>query len=193
MTKKAETPLQRYRRNEPLVVAFMQKHFPKLSWDEDYLQVARMGLWEACRCFDPDRGLKFSTLAYVVMRNKVIKQIRRDRVPQRYGATVISLDERLEEQAESGDTSMMMDSYDFTESTDTRIDLEKMLSIVGPEDRELFVRVYTGQITRRDAAKEQGVTFGELEKRLKRIAETVRDNTRYDPVFDYYNDEGGNE
>ena len=193
MTRKSETPLQRYTKNEPLVVAFMQKHFPKLSWDEDYLQTARMGLWEACRCFDPDRGLKFSTLAYVVMRNKIIKQIRRDRVPQRYGATLISLDERLEEQAESGDTQILMDANDFTEYADIRIDLEKMLSVVEPGERELFVRVVCGEVTRRDAARELGITFGELEKRLKRISETIRDNTRYDPVFDYGKDEGGNE
>jgi len=171
--------------NEPLVIAFMQKHFPKLSWDEDYLQTARMGLWEACRCFDPNRGLRFSTLAYVVMRNKVIKQIRRDRVPQRYGVTLVSLDEKLDAQAENGDTAILMDARDFTDSADARIDLQKMFRNVTQQECDTFVRVICGDITKRDAAKELGITFGELEKMLNRISETIRDNTRYDPYFDY--------
>lgn len=189
MTDRKETPEQRYRRNEPLVIAFMQKHFPKLSWDEDYLQTARMGLWEACLCFDPDRGLRFSTLAYVVMRNKVIKQIRRDRRPARYGITVISLNEKLEEQAETGDTNLLMDDGDFTDAADARLDLMKMFSLVTREERELFVRIICGDITRRDAAKELGITFGELDKKLKGIAETIYDNTKYDPYFDYGQEE----
>lgn len=183
--RREETPLERYTKNEPLVIAFMQKHFPKLSWDEDYLQTARMGLWEACKCFDPDRGLRFSTLAYVVMRNKVIKQIRRDRIPQRYGVAIISLDEKLATQAENGDTGILMDARDFTEYSDVRIDIDRMLKNVSPEERSIFVRITCGDITKRDAAKELGITFGELEKMLKRISETVRDNTRYDPFFDY--------
>lgn len=185
MTKKAETPLERYTKNEPLVIAFMQKHFPKLSWDEDYLQTARMGLWEACRCFDPDRGLKFSTLAYIVMRNKVIKQMRRDRVPQRYGATIISLDEKLTIQAENGDTGILMDATDFTENSDIRIDIERMMSNVPPKERNAFIRITCGEITKRDAAKELGITFGELEKMLKRISETIRNNTAHDRYFNY--------
>ena len=177
--------MERYTKNEPLVIAFMQKHFPKLPWDEDYLQTARMGLWEACKCFDPGRGLKFSTLAYIVMRNKVIKQMRRDRVPQRYGATIISLDEKLAAQAENGDTGILMDAVDFTENSDIRIDIERMLSRVPYKERNAFVRITCGEITKRDAAKELGITFGELEKMLKRVSETIRDSTKYDPYFDY--------
>lgn len=193
MTKKAETPLQRYLKNEPLVISFMQKHFPNLAWDEDYLQTARMGLWEACICFDPERGLRFSTLAYVVMRNKVIKQIRRDRTPTRNGATIISLDERLEAQAESGDTAILMDAVDFTDTADIRIDLQKMMRAVSRPDRELFVRIVCGETTKRDAAKELGITFGELDRKMKSIAETIRDNTRYDPYFDYGEEENYDE
>ena len=189
MTKKAETPEQRYLKNEPLVVAFMQKHFKSLAWDEDYLQTARMGLWEACVCFDPNRGLRFSTLAYVVMRNKVIKQIRRDRTPSRYKAIVTSLDEKLEAQSENGDTAILMDARDFTDSADARIDLLRMLSEVPEDERRVFVNVVCGEVTRRDAAKELGITFGELDKMLKRIAQTIRDNTEHDRYFDYHTKE----
>lgn len=185
MTKRKETPLQRYTKNEPLVIAFMQKHFPKLAWDEDYLQTARMGLWEAACCFDPDRGLKFSTLAYIVMRNKVIKQMRRDNVHLRYNAVVISLDEKIEEQEKDGSATVLMDARDFTERSDERIDIERMLSGIDPKERNAFVRVVCGESTRRDVAKELGISFGELDRMLKRVSETIRENTRYDPYFDY--------
>lgn len=185
MTKRKETPLQRYTKNEPLVIAFMQKHFPKLAWDEDYLQTARMGLWEAACCFDPERGLKFSTLAYIVMRNKVIKQMRRDNVHLRYNAVVISLDEKIEEQEKDGSATVLMDARDFTERSDERIDIERMLSGIDPKERSAFVRVVCGEATRRDVAKELGISFGELDRMLKRVSETIRENTRYDPYFDY--------
>lgn len=185
MTKRKETPLQRYTKNEPLVIAFMQKHFPKLAWDEDYLQTARMGLWEAACCFDPERGLKFSTLAYIVMRNKVIKQMRRDNVHLRYNAVVISLDEKIEEQEKDGSATVLMDARDFTERSDERIDIERMLSGIPPKERSAFVRVVCGESTKRDVAKELGISFGDLDRMLKRVSETIRENTRYDPYFDY--------
>ena len=46
---------------------------------DDYRQAARIGLHKAAKVFDPERGLKFSTLAYRCCKNEIVRTLRLER------------------------------------------------------------------------------------------------------------------
>ena len=57
------TPEELYEENQSLVWFTLKKYFPSLKVDEDVLQVCRIGLWQACAEYYPEKGAKFSTFA----------------------------------------------------------------------------------------------------------------------------------
>ena len=57
------TPEELYEENQSLVWFTLKKYFPSLKVDEDILQVCRIGLWQACAEYYPEKGAKFSTFA----------------------------------------------------------------------------------------------------------------------------------
>ena len=53
------TPEELYEENQSLVWFTLKKYFPSLKVDEDILQVCRIGLWQACAEYYPEKGAKF--------------------------------------------------------------------------------------------------------------------------------------
>ena len=51
------TPEELYEENQPLVWFTLKKYFPSLKVDEDVLQVCRIGLWQACAEYYPEKEL----------------------------------------------------------------------------------------------------------------------------------------
>lgn len=45
--------------------------FPK-EYHDDVFAEARVGLWKACKLFDPAKGVKFSTFAFGVIKNEIL-------------------------------------------------------------------------------------------------------------------------
>ncbi|MGI5970752.1 MAG: sigma-70 family RNA polymerase sigma factor [Oscillospiraceae bacterium] len=64
-----------YEENEPLVYAYIRKHYPRYLRDEDMLQAARIGLWTACLRSDGCRS-SFSTYACACMENEIRAEYR---------------------------------------------------------------------------------------------------------------------
>ena len=50
------TPEELYEENQSLVWFTLKKYFPSLKVDEDVLQVCRIGLWQACAEYYPEKG-----------------------------------------------------------------------------------------------------------------------------------------
>lgn len=69
-----------YRENEKLVHGALRRYFPKLAFDEDIQQIARIGLWKACLSYQEDRAC-FSTAAYKFIANEVRMELRRKSRP----------------------------------------------------------------------------------------------------------------
>lgn len=71
------TSEERYLNNEKLVFGYLNTFRPDLSHDEDYIQLAKMGLWLACLNYDEERDTAFSSFAYKVIDNEFNKEFVR--------------------------------------------------------------------------------------------------------------------
>ena len=57
---------------------------------DDLVQIASVGLCKAAITYDPSKNYKFSTYAYVIMRNEMLQLKRKKRIEDNY--SVLSLD-----------------------------------------------------------------------------------------------------
>jgi RNA polymerase sporulation-specific sigma factor len=65
--------------NEPLVQRVCRGFFLPNGEHCDLLQAARLGLWQAIRCWDPERGTQFRHFAMLVMRREVMMLVSSSR------------------------------------------------------------------------------------------------------------------
>lgn len=49
------------------------------QWHEDVCDVAKIGLWQACISFNPEVGTAFTTYAYRVIQNQVLKFLKKNK------------------------------------------------------------------------------------------------------------------
>ena len=70
------TPEELYFKNEPLVYYVLNKKFPMNRLDDDFKQIARLGLWKACLRYDENKG-KFSTYAVPAIENEIKRELRK--------------------------------------------------------------------------------------------------------------------
>ena len=70
------TPDELYFKNEPLVYYVLNKKFPMNRLDDDFKQIARLGLWKACLRSDETKG-KFSTYAVPAIENEIKRELRK--------------------------------------------------------------------------------------------------------------------
>ncbi len=72
-----EEALRLYEENEKLVFFILNKYYPAHAFDEDAVQEGRIGLWNACQSYDPERSA-FSTYAGRAIRNAVTMSLRQE-------------------------------------------------------------------------------------------------------------------
>ena len=70
------TPEELYFENEALVYHVLNKKFPMSRFDDDFQQIARLGLWKACLRYDENKG-KFSTYAVPAIENEIKMELRK--------------------------------------------------------------------------------------------------------------------
>lgn len=70
------TPEELYFKNEALVYHVLHKKFPMSCFDDDFQQIARLGLWKACLRYDETKG-KFSTYAVPCIANQIKMELRK--------------------------------------------------------------------------------------------------------------------
>lgn len=70
------TPDELYFENEALVYHVLNKKFPMSRFDDDFQQIARLGLWKACLRYDETKG-KFSTYAVPAIENEIKMELRK--------------------------------------------------------------------------------------------------------------------
>ncbi len=63
--------------NHNLIYSFMNKHKLSLNAVEDWYGACAEGLCKAAMIYNPDRNVKFNTLAYVCMNNEIKKVLRK--------------------------------------------------------------------------------------------------------------------
>lgn len=70
------TPEELYFKNESLVYHVLHRKFPMSRYDDDFQQIARLGLWKACLSYDETKG-KFSTYAVPCIANQIKMELRK--------------------------------------------------------------------------------------------------------------------
>lgn len=92
------TPEELYFENEALVYHVLHKKFPMSRFDDDFQQIARLGLWKACLRYDETKS-KFSTYAVPAIENEIKMELRKmSRKP-----IEISLDDFVKDTSDDAD------------------------------------------------------------------------------------------
>lgn len=92
------TPEELYFKNEALVYHVLHKKFHMNRLNDDFQQIARLGLWKACLSYDETKG-KFSTYAVPCIANQIKMELRKmSRKP-----IEISLDDFVKDTSDDAD------------------------------------------------------------------------------------------
>lgn len=155
----------RLEQNEKLVHFTLHRSFPEVADDEDFQQIGRIALWNACRTYDSRHG-EFSTYAVVCIKRTVLKELIRQNRKKRKSAAV-SLQAPLDETgsvtlegALPGDADVCwMDFQGFLEAL-----TDRQRSVVCARLNGLTYR----EIARNTGVSSQAVQF--MMERIKRVA-----------------------
>lgn len=155
------TPEELYLANEKLVYWVLAKYYSRYQMDEDWQQVARLGLWKACMGFKENAGFTFSSYASRVMLNEINNYFRdgrrllRDDSSDMSLSTIISDDGMTLEMALPGDKDVRF------------IDLKGFWESLTPREKKI-VCMLTDGLTNREIGKNIGVSNQRIsEIRLK--------------------------
>ena len=88
-------PEELYLANERLAYWVLAKYYPAFQMDEDYQQVAKIGLWKACLGYKEDTQIKFSSYASRCILNEICNYFRDSGQTFRDGASSLSLDVQI--------------------------------------------------------------------------------------------------
>ena len=89
------TPEELYLANERLAYWVLAKFYPAFQMDEDYQQVAKIGLWKACLGYKEDAQTKFSSYASRCILNEICNYFRDSGQTSRDGVSFLSLDVQI--------------------------------------------------------------------------------------------------
>lgn len=145
------TPEELYLANERLAHWVLAKYYSRYQMDEDWQQVARLGLWKACMGFKEDSGFTFSSYASRAMLNELNNYFRdgrrllRDDSSDMSLSTIISDDGMTLEMALPGDKDVCF------------IDLKGFWKSLTPREKKI-VSMLTDGLTNREIGESIGVS-----------------------------------
>ena len=152
------TPEELYFKNEPLVYYVLNKKFPMNRLDDDFKQIARLGLWKACLRYDETKG-KFSTYAVPAIENEIKRELRNiSRKP-----IETSLDALIRDADELTISEVCMSEQDV-EFIDTAF-VDKELTY---RQKRILSLLYDG-IAQADIAREVGISQQMISREVAKI------------------------
>lgn len=156
------TPMELYEENQALVWFALKKYFPALPPDEDVIQVCKIGLWQACTEFDPEKGTKFSTFAVKGIFMAVRRYIRDCCKPQ---IAALPLDDFV-----SPNSRLLVEETVGKE--DEHPALEDMMKRLTPTQR-LMVTMRSAELSVYDIGDALGCTPQYVSQELGRARKTI--------------------
>lgn len=173
MTNIDEKALKLYKENENLVYFCLKKY--GLEFDEDYQQMARIGLWNACKSFDISKEFKFSTYAVHVINNEVFKQFRKINAKKERTAVVISLNEKISNNGTTKDIEnltyedSLADSKDYYESFIIKDVIKQVYDKLSKEEQKLFILYFVEDKTQQEISKKLNLSQSYISRLLKKL------------------------
>ena len=137
------TPEELYSANEKLAYWMLAKFYPAFQMDEDYQQVAKIGLWKACLGYKEDAQIKFSSYASRCILNEICNYFRDSGQTSRDGVSSLSLDVQINDDTTlanliPGDKDVLfIDFNGFWESLTSREKKIVTMLIQGLTNREI--------------------------------------------------------
>ena len=156
------TPEELYFENEALVYHVLHKKFPMSRFDDDFQQIARLGLWKACLRYDETKG-RFSTYAVPAIENEIKMELRKmSRKP-----IEISLDDFVKDTSDDADrltiSGICMGEQDVEFIDTTWVDKE-----LTERQKRILSLLYDGMV-QADIAKEIGISQTTVSKEVAKI------------------------
>lgn len=156
------TPEELYFENEALVYHVLHKKFPMSRFDDDFQQIARLGLWKACLSYDETKG-KFSTYAVPCIANQIKMELRkmgRKPIEVSLEALVKDTDENSERLTISG---MLIGEQDVGFIDTIWVDKE-----LTERQKRILSLLYDG-IVQADIAREIGISQTMVSREIAKI------------------------
>lgn len=160
------TPLDLYMGNEKLVHFVMNRKFPGLCKDDDFLQVARIGLWKACRTYRPELN-KFSTYACKCIYNEVCYELRRLSAVKYTAYETISLQDPVYEDTTVEDSIVCDDPMQS-------LDIHEFFNSLSEKEKIILSCSLRG-VTQCSIAERLGITQSRVSKMYKKIRLKFKD------------------
>ena len=156
------TPEELYFENEALVYHVLNKKFPMSRFDDDFQQIARLGLWKACLSYDETKG-KFSTYAVPCIANQIKMELRkmgRKPIEVSLEALVKDTDENSETLTISG---MLIGEQDVGFVDTIWVDKE-----LTDRQKRILSLLYEGMV-QADIAREVGISQATVSREVSEI------------------------
>ena len=148
---------------------------------EHFYDVGMIGLVRAAKCFNPDKGVAFSTYGIWCIKNEILKDIRKQKsVHNKANYNTISLDAPVNDDGETelALIDMIADKFDLEEYIIKQEELEhlyKAISKLKPRDRLLLEYTYgPEELTQQEIARRTGLLQGSVSRALRRIYKKLR-------------------
>lgn len=150
--------------NKGLVFYTLNKFNKEQAFDEDYHQIALIGLWKACEGFDENKNIKFSTYAVNVIRNEIADALRKERANKRLDySKVISLNETYGDENSLTLIDNIEDKNDLINIKDYQLYIEQL------KGREkTIVEMKSNESTFKEIADEVGLSTQRVEQLWKK-------------------------
>ena len=160
------TPEELYLANEKLVYYVLNKYFFHKQFDEDYKQIARIGLWKACLKYNPDIS-SFSSFACQCIMNEIKMDIRKTSSSCRNDPDYIfmSLDQPIKSLDASDAT---VSDLVVGESNEGFLDLEGYWKCLTQKEKSVIVGLIDGK-NQTQIAKDIGVSRAYVSRLVGRI------------------------
>lgn len=147
---------------------------------EDYYYAGLIGLINAANSYDPDKGMKFSTLATVCIRNQILIEIReRNSNKRKANFNTISL-ETVVGHSDKNDLTLgdlIPDAFNMEEHVENKELLNNVIEIINEltEDEKILIKYYIlDEMTQADIAKKLGMCQGHISRKINKILTKIR-------------------
>lgn len=151
--------------NIDLAHKFIQTHYVNAGFEpDDKRAIAYLGLCKAADMFDESKGLKFSTLAYVVMNNEFRMILRKKRITPTY------LEDLLTDAENLSGIDIIDAGISIEHSVGDRICcIEAIAKLPSIDKKVLNLLLKNPGLTQRQCANELGISQASVSRAVKRF------------------------
>lgn len=151
---------------------------------DDFIQMARIGLWLASIKYNPDSEVEFQTFAYACIKREIVRPFR---TTKRRNSTKLdtlkkpiyhtSLFELIQNEHNGGTTEhidLVSDIHRFEDKVEARVIIDDILSHLDDKSRYLIQQAYFKDRTFASIAEELNVTRGTISRWFSEIYAKAR-------------------